>query len=293
MRKVIIVSIIAIGAQLLLTVAAFAQGSYDLPRGWRKCPECQSVADRKEAEKYKPEGMPFNPRDLSGVWGAIRGNLVRGPGVQVFPKDKAPSMTPQGKQRFDETRTEEAPNGDPVSNWKDPMLRCDPLGWPRLFTYNYGFEFLVLPDRVLQNFAWGNAWRTIWTDGRELPAKPPEPRFMGWAVGHWEPDNTFVVESTGYDDRTWLFEDWPDRKNGWTHSEAMRIEERWKRTSYGVLEAQITIIDPNTYAQPWVSEVVKMSLLPDAEIWEYFCVPTDAAEHIQRVLRPAAGAKPQ
>jgi hypothetical protein len=73
----------------------------------------------------------------------------------------------------------------------------------------------------------------------------------------------------------------------------MRIEERWKRTSYGVLEAQITITDPNTYTQPWVSEVVKMSLLPQTEIWEYFCVPTDALEHIQRVLRPAAGAAPQ
>lgn len=293
MHKVIIVSIFAVAAGLALSLAAFAQASSNLPPGWRNCPECQSATQRKEAEKYKPAGMPFNPRDLSGVWGSVRGNQVRGPGALVFSKEKAPPMTSLGKQRFDATRTEDAPNGEPVSNWKDPMLRCDPLGWPRLFTYNYGFEFFMLPDRVLQNFAWGNAWRTIWTDGRGLPAKPPEPRFMGWAVARWETDNTFVIESNGYDDRSWLFEDWPDRKNGWTHSEAMRIEERWKRTSYGTLEAQVTIIDPDTYTRPWVSEVVQMSLLPDAEIWEYLCIPTDAAEHIQRVLRPAAGAPPQ
>ncbi len=291
MRKVIIVSIFAVAAGLVLSPAAFAQGaSDDMPAGWRKCPECQTPAERKESEKYKPADMPFNPRDLSGVWGSVRGNAVRGPGAQVFPKEKAPAMTPWGKERFDATRTE-----DPkaVSNLKDPMLRCDPLGWPRLFTYNYGFEFYVWPDRVLQNFAWGNAWRIIWTDGRKLPDVPPEPRFMGWAVGHWEPDNTFVIESNGYDDRSWLFEDWPDRKAGWTHSEEMRIEERWKRTSYGTLDAQLTIIDPKTYTGPLVSEVSRMNLLPGAEMWEYLCVPTDATEHIERLLPPTAGAAPR
>jgi hypothetical protein len=56
MRKVILVLIIGIAAELILTFAAFGQG-YDVPRGWKKCPECQSAAERKEAEKYKPEGI--------------------------------------------------------------------------------------------------------------------------------------------------------------------------------------------------------------------------------------------
>lgn len=285
MRKVIVVSIFAAAAALVLSSAAFAQAPVDdTPAGWRKCPECQTAAERKEGEKYKPAGMPFNPRDLSGVWGTLRGNVVRGPGAQVFPKDKAPAMTPWGKERFDATKTEDP---EAVSNLKDPMLRCDPLGWPRLFTYNYGFEFYVFPDRVLQNFAWGNAWRTIWTDGRKLPDVAPEPRYMGWAVGHWEPDNTFVIESNGYDDRSWLFEDWPDRKAGWTHSEDMRIEERWKRTGYGAMEAQLTIIDPKTYTGPLVGQLTQMSLLPGTEMWEYLCVPSDAVEHIKRLLPPA------
>jgi hypothetical protein len=55
----------------------------------------------------------------------------------------------------------------------------------------------------------------------------------------------------------------------------MRIVERWKRTSFGILETQVTIIDPKVYTKPWTTEVFKHTLLPDTELWEYFCVPTD------------------
>src|SRR5262249_28301605 len=53
-------------------------------------------------------------------------------------------------------------------------------------------------------------YRQIFTDGRELP-KDPNPAWMGYSVGHWEGD-TLVVESTGYNERTWI-------ENGFPHSE--------------------------------------------------------------------------
>ena len=46
-------------------------------------------------------------------------------------------------------------------------------------------------------------YRAIWTDGRALP-KNPDPRWYGYSVGRWEDDYTFVVETVGLDDRTWL-----------------------------------------------------------------------------------------
>src|SRR5213082_212701 len=37
--------------------------------GWKTCPRCQNNGHIKAAhEKYKVDGHPFNPRDLSGVW---------------------------------------------------------------------------------------------------------------------------------------------------------------------------------------------------------------------------------
>ena len=140
-----------------------------------------------------------------------------------------------------------------VSNSKDGMLICDPLGYPRSFAYNYGFQFVVLPDRVLQFFEWGHTWRDIWTDGRKLPDDPPQPRWLGYAVGRWE-GNTFVVESSGYDDRSWIQEDRRDRRWGFPHTDQMRIVERYTRTSFGTLDAELTIIDPEIYTKPWTTK---------------------------------------
>src|SRR5207244_894919 len=60
-------------------------------------------------------------------------------------------------------------------------INCDPMGWPRLYTYNYGYEFVMAPNRILQFFELSHTWRTIWMDGRKLPSDPPEDRWMGWA----------------------------------------------------------------------------------------------------------------
>src|SRR5437870_12819014 len=87
----------------------------------------------------------------------------------VLDVKDVPAFTAWGYEQYQATRSEESPLGIPLSNSKDPMMRCDPLGYPRLFAYNYGFEFLQLPDRAIQFFEWGHNWRTIWTDGRKLP----------------------------------------------------------------------------------------------------------------------------
>ena len=218
-------------------------------------------------------------------------------------------MTAWGKQQYEATRGEFSRAGEPavrqdgsldpagnlpLFNPKDGMLRCDPLGYPRVFTYNYGFEFDMSPERVLQFFEWGHTWRTIWTDGRKLPDNPPEYRWLGWSIGYWEGD-TFVVESNGFDDRSWLAEVWnPGRYGklvgyGWPHSDEMKIVERYRGSDYGTLEVTMTVIDPKTYTMPWETKAT-INLNPDTELWAYFCVPSDAEEFNRSVAIPAAGA---
>jgi len=258
--------------------------------GWKTCPHCMTPKEGKKELSYDALGVPFNPHDISGVY--ISRPDVMSPNVltpidtvhDTFGKDQdstgikpdyVPDLTPYGKKLLDETRTDfHTPDGTRVTNSKDDMLRCDPLGWPRWFGYNYGIEFIVLPDRVLQFIEWGHTWRTIWTDGRKLPENPPEPRWLGYAVGHWE-DNTFVVESNGYEDRSWIseagnFSVQPGSKGwgmaGWPHTGDMRVVEHWKRASYGTLEGQVTVYDPKVYTKPFASPVVKHTYLPDAEI---------------------------
>ena len=69
----------------------------------------------------------------------------------------------------------------------------------------------------------------------------------------------------------------------------MRTVERYRRTSYGTLEAEVTITDPKIFTRPWTT-MGKVELRPNAELWEYFCVPSDFNDFNNRVFLPAAGA---
>jgi hypothetical protein len=294
MRLRILVSIATVAGTISFAAAAQAQGpspeparpaaipSVPPPEGWKACPRCQNERDRQQANiQNKVEGHRFNARDLSGVWGYQ--------GIRAF--SNPPPFTPEGKLRFDATIGEKNAAGEPLHS-KDTsgegtasQINCDPRGWPRLHTYNYGFEFITLPDRVLQFFELTHTWRTIWTDGRKLPENPPELHWMGWNVGRWEGD-TFVVESTGYDDRSWLTDTQPD--GGWPHSDEMRIVERWRRVNYGTLEVQMTVTDLKTYTEPWVTPRATVALMPGAELWEEFCVPSDYTTFNNSVYLPVA-----
>ncbi len=62
--------------------------------------------------------------------------------------------------------------------------------------------------------------RTIFTDDVRSP-KDPNPTWMGYSVGHWEAD-TLVVDTTGFNDRSWL------DIEGHPHTEALHITERFR-----------------------------------------------------------------
>src|SRR5438876_5115250 len=228
------------------------------PPGWKACPRCQNQTDRTKAnEQYKVAGHAFNPHDISGVWG------FNGFGNYGTP----PPLTEWGNKQHEATMGEKNSDGEALHT-KDTSgrgggakINCDPPGNPRLYSYNYGVEFVTLPDRVVQFFELTHTWRTIWTDGRKLPDDPPEPRWLGWNVGHWEGD-TFVVESNGFDDRSWINASQPD--GGWTHSDQMTVVEKYRRTSYGTLEAEMTINDSKTYTAPIVAPKATIYLVPGA-----------------------------
>jgi hypothetical protein len=55
----------------------------------------------------------------------------------------------------------------------------------------------------------------------------------------------------------------------------MRVQERYKRLNYGVLQLALTITDPKVYTAPWTT-TGKITLIPDSEMAETFCVPSDS-----------------
>ena len=67
---------------------------------------------------------------------------------------------------------------------------------------------------------------------------------MGTSVGRWENDTTFVVETVGLNERTWI-----DRA-GHPHSDQLRVTERFHRVDRDHLESDITMTDPKAFVKP-------------------------------------------
>ena len=66
---------------------------------------------------------------------------------------------------------------------------------------------------------------------------------MGYSVGHWEGE-TLVVESAGFNNRTWL------DLAGHPHTEALRVTEHFRRIDISRTWLDMTFDDPQTYRRP-------------------------------------------
>jgi hypothetical protein len=243
------------------------------------CPVSVALAQQRGqrgAAAPPAPSVPHDPKDLNGVW--ARQSRV------LAMSNEAPPMTPWGKAKFDAAKPVYGPRAVAGGLGNDPVMTCDPLGMPRnlfLEVSIYPMELLQTPKRVMQFFEWAHVWREIWTDGRALP-KDPEPRWMGYSVGRWEGD-TFVVNSLGFDERTWL------DHFGNPVSDQAKLEERYRRIDRDTLELAMVLDDPKAYTKPWVSEKKIFRLDPKHEIEELFCVPSENEAFNKRVRDPGAG----
>jgi hypothetical protein len=235
--------------------------------------------------------VPHDPKDLNGVWSRTGGD--RG-----FNND-VPPMTPEGQKLFDEQKPSygRALGSDaakkntqehigrrravPPAQGNDLVGGCNPQGVPRILFFPRPFEFVQVQNRVLQIFQWHRALRDI-RIGRELPTEVDVPTWYGVSVGKWDGD-TFVVETIGFDDRTWL------DHFGYPHSADMKLTERYRRLNRDTLELVITVDDPKIYTRPWVSEKKTYTLQPTADLIEEICAPIDEVDNFNRRIRDPAG----
>ena len=195
----------------------------------------------RRARKSPPKRPQRPPRHQSVTYpasGYIKAVVVRN---GTAPEKDMPPMTPWAKARFDAERPGYGTRAVPDGN--DAILQCDPAGFPRIMFFPTPFEFVQTSGRIIQFFEREHEWRPIWTDGRPLP-KDPDPTWYGYAIGHWEGDYTFVIESSGFNDKTWL------GATGYPHSEGMRVTERYQRADRNTIAYNIRVDDPKAYTKP-------------------------------------------
>lgn len=197
----------------------------------------QSAAAAAKPAKAE-SGGPAPVHDFNGTWiGAAEAQL----------SNRIPQMTPAGAARL------KLNIPDPFSaSSNDPWRTCDPFGMPRA-TDNEIREigFAQMPDRIIILENYDKAWREVWMDGRQLPKNigqkgGPSPLWYGYSVGHWDGDNTLVVDTTGIDDKTWM-----DRR-GYPHSVGAHIQERYTRSDHNHLSLVVSVDDPAFYTSSFV-----------------------------------------
>jgi hypothetical protein len=203
-----------------------------------------SPAASSPASSSKDARMPDGKPDLTGVYGFA--------GVRDLAE---PKLKP-GAEKYKVDRS-----GNFVGGRTTLGTDCVPLGVPQTFVTPYPFHIIQKQNFLIMLFEYPNTFRYIPLDNR--PHTPdPDPTWMGEAVGHWDGD-TLVVDTIGFNEKTEI--------SGYMHSGALHVTERYKPVASG-LQYDVTVEDPNVFANPWVFPSRILPAHPDEErVDEFVC----------------------
>ena len=241
------------------------------------------AAKPAEAPKQTPRTADGHP-DLNGVWGGGGGpsalNFVQKGDtlVVVFQLDGAdPYADTNLFKALDErgtARKAAAPNKPPykpelaaklkeasdLQSKLDPAFYCKPEGVPRMGAPS---QIVQTPGQVVFLYEGRNTFRVVPTDGR-THRDDVEPTWNGDAVGRWEGD-TLVVDVTNIIDESWLGAD------GWFHSDALHVVERFRIVDAETIAYEARVTDPKVYSQPWTLAGWFNRAAKGYQLFEYAC----------------------
>jgi hypothetical protein len=162
-----------------------------------------------------------------------------------------------------------------AGNSKDnPDAHCLPLGNLQLHTHPQPRKIIQTPDVLVMLYEGNAGVRQIFTDGRPLPANDPQPWWFGYSTGRWMGD-TLIVETAGFRDGGWL------DVNGSPLTDRGRMTERYRRSSFGFMEIEVTVDDPAAYTRPW-TVTIEQRLIGDDELIEFVCLENErSTRHFQ------------
>src|SRR6266849_7460035 len=191
-----------------------------------------------------PDGKP----DLSGLWNRVSPKYGANIAADLKPGDVPPWAQTLVQQRVENLG-------------RDHMtVQCLPSG-PGYRTAQRYMKIVQTPALIVI-LEEDLVYRQIYLDGRALETDP-QPNWMGYSVGHWEGD-TLVVDSNGFNDRTWL------DTMGHPHTEALRVRERYQRRDFGHLHLEVRFQDPTVYAKPWTVAIESLAA-PDTDLIQAVC----------------------
>jgi len=183
----------------------------------------------------QPRSLAQNPPDLQGVFQSIPDGVTLPGGLKNVGSPARVSLLPDAARR--------AKSKDLKT---DPSRMCQPIGQFRMMA-KAGTKIEIVQVKTMIVILFEDSshglFRTIYlTRGHPVNS---EPDWMGDSVGRWEGD-TLVVDTTGFNDQTWLNDE------GAQHSDALHLVERIRSVVSGrYLEYKVTAEDPKSLAKPY------------------------------------------
>ena len=155
----------------------------------------------------------------------------------------------------------------------NPTSHCLPAGVPMGDLLPVPRRFVHLPNLLVILYEGINPQRLIYLDGRTHVLE--QPAWLGYSVGRWE-GNTLVVDTRGFNDRSWL------DAFGHPRTEAMHIVERFTRRDFGHIDVQMTFDDSGAYTKPFSIRFTQ-TLTPDTDVIENVCAENEKSyDRMQR-----------
>jgi hypothetical protein len=190
--------------------------------------------------------------DLSGDWVADpkRGGIGQSlsaadPGGHMKGKEPDIAYQPWSLEKTMSEVSSTAPGGD-YAKTTDPQVKfCDPPGVGKILMWPAKSYILQTPNIVYILYEFGPFWRPVFMN-RKHP-DDADSTWWGDSVGWYENGDTLVVDTNGFNGKTWL------DQMGHPTTEKLHTVERYKRIDADSMELEITIDDPGAYNKPWTT----------------------------------------
>jgi len=208
---------------------------------------------RAQAAPAKPaaaQGQSSKPVDLTGDWMQDEKRGFIGQSISVADiggklRGKEPDI-PYMPWSLQKTLSEYPPTG-PDARFDlttDPwILYCEPPGLIRIYMEPARTRFIQTPDAVYILHEVMQAFRMVRLNSKH--PDDPDPQWWGDSIGWYENGDTFVVDTIGINDKTWL------DQLGHPHTDKMHVVERYKRVNDTIMELDAVVDDPGAYTKPF------------------------------------------
>jgi hypothetical protein len=227
----------------------------------------------QQPEAAKTQAAPAPVHDLSGVWNMLPAAAQKRFINSTYTQEE-PAMTPWAKAKYEASKPSNGPRTHPLKETDDPVLRkCLPPGTPRIYLQPFPVQFVQTPKEVIILYEYDHTVRHIYVDGRPHPADVI-PTYMGHSIGKWDGD-TLVVDTAGFNDKTWLDRD------GHPHSDELHVVERFRRVDRDNMQIDIMMEDAKALAKPWTTKLT-FQLKPDWDLMELACTDNAAFEDFEK-----------